>query len=155
MLKRKVPSRLWDYGLVYETNILNRIPRGQQQRTGIEMVTGETPDISEWIDFEFYDRVWYYGQKKIEIDGSGRRLARWLGVAHRIGSDLCYWLLLESGKIIARTTVQHVVRDNYLNEDIKTELDRFDRSVEDRLSDQNFGLNEPNDFYIQDEPDDV
>ena len=26
MLKRKVPPQLWDYGLVYETNILNRIP---------------------------------------------------------------------------------------------------------------------------------
>ena len=76
-LKLKVPPQLWDYGLVYEANILNRIPRGQQQRTGIEMVTGgETPDISEeWIDFEFYDRVWYYDQKKIEIDGSGRQLA--------------------------------------------------------------------------------
>ena len=31
MLKRKVPPRLWDYGLVYETNILNRIPHGQHQ----------------------------------------------------------------------------------------------------------------------------
>jgi hypothetical protein len=39
------------------------------------MVTGETLDISEWIDFEFYDRVWY-NQQKIEIDGSGRQLAR-------------------------------------------------------------------------------
>ena len=106
MLKRKVPPRLWDYGLINESNILNRISRGQQQRTGIEMVTGETPDISDWIDFEFYDRVvWYYDQKKIEIDGSGHRLARGLGVAHRIDSDLCYWLLRESGKIIAPTTV--------------------------------------------------
>ncbi len=57
MLKRKVPPRLWDYGLVYETNILNRIPCGKQQRTGIEIVTGKTPNISEWIAFEFYDRV--------------------------------------------------------------------------------------------------
>ncbi len=47
MLKHKVPPRLWDYGLVHESSILNRIPRGQQQRTGIEFVTGETPDISE------------------------------------------------------------------------------------------------------------
>ena len=68
--------RLWDYGLIYESNILNRIPFGQQQRRGIEMVTGEMPDISEWIDFKFYNRVWYYNQKKkIEIDGSGRQLA--------------------------------------------------------------------------------
>jgi hypothetical protein len=47
MSKRKVPPRLWDYGLIYEANILNRIPHGREQRTGIEMVTGETPDISE------------------------------------------------------------------------------------------------------------
>jgi hypothetical protein len=40
---------------VFETSILNRIPRGQQQRTGIEIVIGETSDVSEWIDFEFYD----------------------------------------------------------------------------------------------------
>ena len=87
MLKKKVPTRLWDYGLVYESNILNRIPRGSQQRTGLEVVTGETPDISEWIDFEFYDRVWFYDRKKMEMDDTGRKLARWLGVAHRVGSD--------------------------------------------------------------------
>jgi hypothetical protein len=112
MPKRKVPPRLWDYGLIYETNILNRIPRGHQQRTGIEIVTGETPGISEWLNFDLYDRVWFYDQKKIDIDGSGCRLARWLGVAHRVGSDLCYWLLLESGKVIARLTVQHVCSFN-------------------------------------------
>ena len=56
MLKGKVLPRLWDYGLVYETNILHRmIPRGQHQRTGIEIVTDEAPDISEWTDFEFCD----------------------------------------------------------------------------------------------------
>ena len=155
LLKRKVPTCLWDNGLVYETNILNRIPGGQQQRTGIEIVTGETPDISKWIDFEFYDRVWYYDQKKIEIDGSGRRLARWLGVAHRVGNDFCYWLLLESGKVIARTKVQHVVRDDYLNNDVKRDLESFDRSVEERLSDQNFMADPADGFYIQDEPDEV
>ena len=156
MLKRKMPPRLWDYGLIYESNILNRISRDQQQRTGIEMVTGETPDISEWIDFEFYDRLWYYDQKKIEIDGTGRRLARWLGVAHRIGSDLCYWLLLGRVWKYHRPydRAYDVVRDDYLNDDVKVDLDRFDRSVDDRLSDRNFGLDEPHDFYIQDEPDD-
>ena len=151
-----MPPRLWEYGLVYETNILNRIHRGQQQRTGIEIVTGETPDISEWIVFELYDRVWYYyDQKKIEIDGSGRRLARWLGVAHRVGSDLCYWLLLESGTVIARITVQHVVCDNYLNDDVKRDLESFDRSVEEQLSDHNFMADPANGFYIQDKPDKV
>jgi hypothetical protein len=116
------------------------------------MVHGETPDISEWIDFKFYDRVSYYDQKKIEIDGLGCRLARWLGVAHWIGSDLCFWLLHESGKIIARTTVQHVMREDYLNDEVKLEIKGFDRSVEDRLSDQNFTQHDQNGFHNQDKP---
>jgi hypothetical protein len=28
--------------------------------TGFEMITGDTPDISEWVDFSFHDWVWYW-----------------------------------------------------------------------------------------------
>jgi hypothetical protein len=34
--------------------------RGKTGRTGYEDVTGETPDISEWVDFDFYDWIWYH-----------------------------------------------------------------------------------------------
>jgi hypothetical protein len=97
--------------------------------------------------------VWYYNQKNIEIDGSGRCLAQWLGVAHRVGKDKCYWLLLESGKVIARITVQHVVRNDYLNDDVRRDIESFDRSVEEQLPDQNFMADPAGGFYIQDEPD--
>ena len=93
--------------------------------------------------------MWFYDHKKIEIDGSGRRLARWLGVAHRVGSDLCYWLLLDTGKIIARTTVQHVVREDYVNDETRLQIEHFDRDIEERLSDHDFVIHETNDFYIQ------
>ena len=153
MIRKKVPKRLWDYGLVYEAGILNRIPRGNSGRTGLEIVTGETPDISEWVDFEFYDRVWFYDHKKIEMDSTGRRLARWLGIAHRVGSDLCYWLLLPNGKVLARTTVQHVTREDFLNEDVKMQVNQFDEQIEDRLNDDNFVVNDENvaNFFLEDE----
>jgi hypothetical protein len=28
-------------------------------RTGIERITRDTPDISEWLDFDIYDLVWF------------------------------------------------------------------------------------------------
>jgi hypothetical protein len=31
-------------------------------RSGYEQVTGETCNISEWLDFEFYDLVWWWDQ---------------------------------------------------------------------------------------------
>jgi hypothetical protein len=60
MQKKNVYSRLWDYGLVYEGELLTRMSRGDDGRSGYEQVTGETPDISEWLDFEFYDLVWWW-----------------------------------------------------------------------------------------------
>ncbi len=57
--------------------------------------------------------------------------------------------------MIARTTVQHVVRDDYLNDDIKHKVERFDQLVDDRLSDQDFMADPAYRFYIQDESDDV
>jgi hypothetical protein len=37
--------------------------RGNDGRSGyeqVEHVTGETPNISEWLDFEFYDLIWWW-----------------------------------------------------------------------------------------------
>jgi hypothetical protein len=60
MTKKNVPKRLWDFGLVYKSEILSRMACGNDRRTGYEEVTGQTPDISEWLDFEFYDLVWWW-----------------------------------------------------------------------------------------------
>ncbi len=46
------------------------------------------------------------------------------------------------------------MREDYLNDNVKLEIKRFDRSVEDQLSDQNFTLHDQNGFYIQDPNDD-
>jgi hypothetical protein len=59
MQKKKVLSRLWDYGLVYEGELLSRMAHGKDGRSAYEMVNGNTSKISEWLDFEFYDLVWW------------------------------------------------------------------------------------------------
>ena len=55
MHKKKVPERLWDLGLAYESELLLRMDCGRDRRTGYEEVTGDTVDISKWLDFEMYD----------------------------------------------------------------------------------------------------
>jgi hypothetical protein len=128
--------------------------RGDDRRTGYEVVTGQTPDISEWLDFEFYDLVWWLERaEKPNITDYTRRLARWLGVSHRVGSDLCYWLITESGTIIAKTSVEHVTRDDYLQADKKAEIDEFNRRLEESLDDANFiieGEGEFESMYLND-----
>ena len=83
MIKKQVPKRLWDYGLIYESEVMSRMARGKDRQTGYEEVTGETPDISEWLDFEFYDLVWWLDRpNKPSVNDDTRRLGRWLGVSH-------------------------------------------------------------------------
>ena len=75
MRKKRVPKRLWDFGLIYESELLSSMARGCNKRSGYEEVTGDTPDISEWLDFEFYDLVWWIDRpNKPDITDTARRL---------------------------------------------------------------------------------
>jgi hypothetical protein len=60
MAASDVPIRLRDYALVYEAELLSRMVCGDNDATGVERLTGDTVDISEWLDFKFYDLVWYW-----------------------------------------------------------------------------------------------
>lgn len=138
MVDRNIPTRLWDYGLVYEAEILSRLSRGPDGRTGLERLTGDTPDISEWMDFGFYDLVWYHDQPHPDLTDDSRKLGRWLGVSHRVGSDLCYWIMTVAGKDISCTTVQHVTQEDHDDATLAERIESFDKLVNERLNDCKF-----------------
>ena len=77
-MQKKVPKRVWVYGIVHQAGVLNRISRGKTGRTGIEELTGKTPDISESIDFDFYGQVWWLDKNHLattddNISGTQRK----------------------------------------------------------------------------------
>ena len=73
-------------------------------RTSLEALTWEMSDISQYLDFRFYDRVWFK-----EDTGIGEtKLGIFLGLSHHGRSLMSYWLLPFSGIPISRTTVQRV-----------------------------------------------
>ena len=153
-IEKNVPNRLWDFLIEHQAKIMQFIPRGPSGRTGYELVTGSTPDISEYCDFDFYDLVWYHVEKHPPLSKESRQLARWIGVAHRIGSDLCYWLMPVSGTPIAETTVQHVTAEDLRDRDIANRIEEFDETLRTRLDDTNFKLQGDSDFYMEDFYDD-
>jgi hypothetical protein len=139
MQKKKVRTQLWDYGLVYEGELLSKMSRGQDGRSGYEMVTGNTPDINEWLDFEFYDLVWWIDW--LNKPNVNDVTEKWLGVSHRVGSDLCYWLFTDSGQVASKTLVKHVTRNDYLHEDTRKRIKKFNNEkLEECLDDTNFIL---------------
>ena len=160
MAKKKVPHRLWDYGLqwVCETSQLTASEAGNLNgRTALEQMTGETPDISEYLDFGFYDWVWVH-----ENAGLGeRKLGRWLGVSHRVGSLMSYWVLTHKGTVISRTSVQPVTNLELMTPENKAECAGFDKHVAEKLSDKNHTIDSDSktqpldwsDYKLEDDPD--
>ena len=53
---------------------------------------------------------------------------------------MCYWLITESGKLISKTSVDHVTRDDMLESGTKHQIDTFNTKLEERLDNKNLLL---------------
>ena len=87
--------------MIWEADIYYR-NAGKDGRPALEQLTGVTIDISEWLKFEFYERVWFWNN---QLDDTKPMLVRWLDVSHRVGSALCYCILSDEVKVLSQTTV--------------------------------------------------
>jgi hypothetical protein len=151
---KNVPVRLWDYAMVNITKLMNFTARGANGRTGYEEITGKTPDISEYVDFDFYDWVWYWD---IPDKDNSPKIGRWLGPSHRIGASMCFFVLTNTGEVVSRSSVQHLTQIEMMKDEIKTRLDEYDNEVNGRLRNEGFECwhEYENAFYIDDEEGDM
>jgi hypothetical protein len=77
------------------------------------------------------------------------RIGRWLGIAHRVGSDMTYWILTKSGKLIARSTEQHITTTDMATDAMKNRTATFDANP---LDYENFHIDLPSHvLYLQDD----
>ena len=77
-------------------------------------------------------------------------LGRWLGISHKVGTDMCYWVLTVSGNVVSRTTVQDVSRDDLLHLVMKEKIKLFDEALDKRLDNTKFTDDQGTEFYIDD-----
>ncbi len=120
-----------------------------QGRTPYELVTGNTPDISEYTDFAWYDNVWYFDQEAA-FPENRRKLAKWLGVAHRVGQALCYYLLPSSGKPIVRSTVQPISHDELKDPIVQNHITNLEQQIASNVPITTLSSKHPNAPFLQD-----
>ena len=129
--KKGAPDRVADFGISYVCEIGNvtaNSSRYAKGRTPLELITGETPDISEYTDFGFYDWVWF--KQNAGVDPP--KIGRWLGVSHRVGRLMSYWILPISGIPISCSTVQKVTNLEKQTKENQETMDKYDESLESR-----------------------
>ena len=67
-------------------NITMNYTRYADGRVPLEVITGITPDIKEFLDFIIYDWVFYRSDGGLGVNGIGR----WSGVFHKVGPMMTY-----------------------------------------------------------------
>jgi len=100
------PNYLWLYAILYVTFLLNHMAtKSLDWKTPTEVAFGHTPDISCLLQYEFYEKV-YYSNSDQSFPESKEMLGWWLGIAENVGDAMTYWILTESGQVLARSVLR-------------------------------------------------
>jgi hypothetical protein len=96
--------------------------------------------------------VWYY--EPTTYRDHTRHISHWIGVTHRVGQAMCYWVLPESGIPITRSIIQAVSREEIQTDEVKSLLLLADLSVQEKLT-HSPGNPLPFTLYREDQEDDL
>ena len=97
------PLRVWCFAYEYAAEVLSLCATEAYPLIGktiYEHIMNYTPDILEYITFQWYQWSYYWDEIRIE-----KVLCRWLGVDHSIGQSVCYYVLKSNGNFITKFSV--------------------------------------------------
>ena len=106
-------------------------------------VTGDTVDISEYLDFGLYDKVWFNDNAGIYTSEPGREL--W--ISHRTGRLMCYRIITQTEKVISISTVHQVTNIELSSDQVKETFVKFDTEIHRRLKSETMDTKDPNEVH--------
>ena len=93
-------SGYWLLCLLYVIGLLN-VLSNSKGCIPLTVVTGHITDISPYLDFHFWQKVF------VEVPGGGEQLTRWCGPSHKQGNFLTYFVLLDDTKqLVTRSNMR-------------------------------------------------
>ena len=132
IFRTNCPRALWNYGLPHFAKLMQLTATNAADlngRTPLERVTGETPDISQYLDFGWYDWVWYKENAGLDVP----RLGRFLGIADSYSNIMTYHVLPASGIPVAAGTVQRVTYVEQQTDSVRQRMSEFNRYIQDKF----------------------
>ncbi|EEC42806.1 predicted protein [Phaeodactylum tricornutum CCAP 1055/1] len=91
----RAPRRLWCFCCEWVSAIrrltAHDIP-ALNGRVATELLEGDTPDISEYAQFDWYEPVWFIDPTSA-FPEMKKKLGRWVGVASDVGQAMTFWIL--------------------------------------------------------------
>ena len=135
MRQSNAPAVLWDHCLMLVAERRSHTSQANGNPPPIQILTGDTPDISHLIEHKWYDFVWYSNP-----GFEGRKLGRWLGPSHSVGQAMCAKILTEKGKIVHRTSVWPITRAVQNDEAFREQREQFTSTLGEALGARMAGI---------------
>ena len=152
MTATRTPKRLWDDCMELTALIRSHTALDIWQLAGQTpetLMTGQTPDISHLLEFDWFDWVMYY-DSETKFPEDSEVLGRWLGPAQDIGPMMCSKIQKPNGNCYYTSTYRALtpeeMRDPAIDADKKKFMDELynklgpepsDGDFEDELRDSN------------------
>jgi hypothetical protein len=136
MQRRKSPKRTWCYCGEWVTasrlTALN-IPQ-LEGRVPEEAITGNTPDISPYAQFNWYKYVWYY-DPVAQFLFKKKLLGQWLGVAARSTDIMAFYILTETDKVIVRKSIWGLSMEEMKTREVQLQVAGLNLAISQKIGD--------------------
>ena len=66
-------------------------------------------------------------------------LVRCIGVSHRLGSEICYWIISDKVRVLSCTTIQHLTDEKPRDPNFQECIHDYHEYLEDALGSEYFG----------------
>ena len=107
MNRSGAPANTWLLCLMYVCLLLNHLASAALDWVPPKQkLTGQTPDISKFLHFSFYEPVYYHPYNDSFPSGSNEEQGWWVGIALNVGDALTYKILTKKKKIIYRSAIR-------------------------------------------------
>ena len=124
--------------LLQEINDFHYIPENESEGgiLGWNKSTSYMIDLSKWVEFELYDLFLFWSN---HYDNNNTMLVRCLGVSHRFGSALCYWIMSKKGMFLSHTTINKLTDDKPRDPNVQEQIHDYHVFMEVAVGCDNFG----------------
>jgi hypothetical protein len=101
------PANTWLLALMYVCLLLNHLASAALGwKPPLQVLTGQTPDISKFLHFSFFEPVYYHAYSDNFPSASNEEQGWWVGIATHVGDALTYKILTKHNRIIYRSAVR-------------------------------------------------
>ena len=126
------PIRIWDYCWEYVNTVKTCTAIEHFMLDGLtpyEKVHSHSPNITELIQYHWFDWLWYYNPEDVDKE----KIGRWLGPATHVGDVHTSYILSSTGIVITRSTTRPVTQSELESPEVVRRMKDYTTEMESNI----------------------